>query len=317
MKTFKEPSPERRSLLLALAATPLVSACRPSLRSHLAPDKVSLTQEKIQTQFQKQLVALEAESGGRLGVAVLNTANGTQLKYRADERFPFCSTFKALAASAVLKLSMSNSTLLQQRIKYTSKELISYSPITKQHVVEGMTVAELCAAAIQYSDNTAANFLIKLAGGPAGVTAFARSIGDTAFRLDRWETELNTAIPGDLRDTTTPLAMALSLQQLVLGNVLALPQKTLLQDWLKGNTTGAARIRAGVPADWQVGDKTGTGAYGTCNDIAVLWPPAHAHHAKIQAPIVLALYLTQQKKEAKPLDQVLASATRIVVASLS
>jgi beta-lactamase class A len=168
-----------------------------------------------------------------------------------------------------------------------------------------MTVAGLCAAALQYSDNTAANLLIRMAGGPQAVTAFARSIGDGEFRLDRWEAELNTAIPGDVRDTSTPGAMGRSLQRLVLGDALASPQREQLRDWLYGNTTGAARIKAGIPADWKIGDKTGSGDYGTANDIAVVWPPG-------SAPVVVAIYTTQARQDAKPRDDVISSAAKIV-----
>ena len=169
---------------------------------------------------------------------------------------------------------------------------------------------ELCAAALQYSDNTAANLLIKLIGSTAAVTAYARSIGDSEFRLDRWETELNSAIPGDPRDTSTPAAMARSLQRLALGDALGTPQRERLLDWLRGNTTGAARILAGVPADWRVGDKTGTGDYGTTNDIAVAWPPS-------KPPIILVLYFTRPGKEAKPRSDVLAAAAGIVAQALA
>ncbi|MFC5473386.1 class A beta-lactamase [Paraherbaspirillum soli] len=288
-------SPIRRKLLLAAASAPLIGACASP------PDGA-----RASASAQARLKALETASAGRLGVAALNLADGAQLNYRADERFPFCSTFKALVASAILERSSRDSTLLERRIKYPQSDLVAYSPITEKHVADGMTVSELCAAALQYSDNTAGNLLIKMLGGPAGVTAFARSIGDNEFRLDRWETELNTAIPGDPRDTSTPLAMARSLQRLALGDALPAPQREQLQRWMRGNTTGAARIRAGVPASWQVGDKTGTGDYGTTNDIAVLWPPG-------KAPMVLAIYFTQHQQDAKSRSEVLASAARIVV----
>lgn len=298
MDSSKIHSPVRRTLLLAIASTSLTSAC------------TSWLSDRDASSAQTRLAALETESSGRLGVVALNTADGTQLNHRANERFPLCSTFKVLAVSAILERSTREGALLQQRIKYTSSELVAYSPITEQHVADGMTVAELSAAAIQYSDNTAANLLMKVLGGPSSVTEFARSIGDSEFRLDRWETELNTAIPGDPRDTSTPVAMARNLQRLVLGDVLAPPQRDQLQRWLRGNTTGATRIRASVPADWQVGDKTGTGEYGTNNDIAVLWPPA-------KPPVIVALYFTQRQKDAKPRNDVLASATRIVVETFS
>ncbi|MDN8127273.1 class A beta-lactamase, partial [Burkholderia multivorans] len=161
----------------------------------------------------------------------------------------------------------------------------------------------------QYSDNTAANELMKLIGGPAAVTAYARSIGDDTFRLDRWETELNTALPGDLRDTTTPAAMAASLRVLVLGDALPAAQRAQLIEWLRGNKVGDKRIRAGVPTGWRVGDKTGTGDYGTTNDAGVLWPPS-------RAPIVLAVYYTQTRADAKAKDDVIATATRIAIATL-
>jgi beta-lactamase class A len=198
-------SPARRALLAAAASVPFASAC---------------TSWPADQSAASQLKALEAASNGRLGVAALNTGDGAIVNYRADERFPFCSTFKVLLASAILTRSAHEDGLLDQRIRYTQSDLVNYSPVSEKHVADGMTVAELCAAAIQYSDNSAANLLIRLLGGPPAVTAFARSIGDDEFRLDRMETELNTAIPGDLRDTTTPAAMARSLQRLALGNAL-------------------------------------------------------------------------------------------------
>jgi beta-lactamase class A len=296
MKEMPLHSPFRRNLLLALAASPLLGAC-------------AATGSRTTATAQARIAALETESGGRLGVYALNTADGTVISHRGDERFPLCSTFKVVASAAVLAQSTREADLLSQRIKYTPVELVTYSPITEKHLEDGMTVAELCAAAIQYSDNTAGNLLIKIIGGPSAVTAFARSIGDTEFRLDRWETELNTAIPGDARDTTTPAAMAITLQKLVLGNTLAAPQREQLQTWLRGNTTGATRIRAGVPAGWIVGDKTGGGDYGANNDVAVLWPPG-------KPPIVLALYMTQRERDAKPKNEVLAEATRVVVGAM-
>jgi beta-lactamase class A len=253
-----------------------------------------------------QLAKLEQTLAGRLGIFALNTANGKQLNYRSDEYFPMCSTFKVILASAILKRSTQIDGLMQQRIKYQQSDLVTYSPITKQHIEDGMTVDALCAAAIQYSDNTASNLLMKILGGPGAVTTFARSIGDRQFRLDRWETALNSSIPGDRRDTSTPNAMANSLQRLAFGDALEPRLQLQLRVWLQGNTTGAARIRAGVPADWQVGDKTGTGDYGTANDIALLWPPR-------RSPIVLSIYTTQGEKDAKARNDIIASAARIVV----
>lgn len=253
-----------------------------------------------------ELVNLEKSSGGRLGVYALNFADGTQVCHRADERFPLCSTFKVILVSAILNRSRYTAGLMQQRVHYIQSDLVNYSPISEKHIDNGMTVSELCAAAIQYSDNTAANQLIKILGGPFSVTAFARSIGNKEFHLDRLETELNTAIPGDLRDTVTPAAMGYSLERLALGNALSTSDRKQLNQWLLGNTTGAKRIRAAVPADWQVGDKTGSGDYGTANDIALLWPPGHK-------PIILAIYHTQKVADAKWRDEVIAATARTVI----
>ena len=249
---------------------------------------------------------LEKNLDGRLGVFAWDTGTGRQLGYRADERFPFCSTFKVLVAAAILHRSASVPGLLSRRIPYESHQLVANSPVTEGHVGAGMSVADLCAAALQYSDNTAANLLMELLGGPAAVTAFARSLRDNEFRLDRWETELNTAIPNDPRDTTTPKAMAISLKRLLLGNGLGPRQRARLRGWMRRNTTGAARIKAGIPARWQVADKTGTGAYGTANDIAVLWP-------KHRAAVVVAIYTTRREHEAEPRNDIVAAAAAVVV----
>ena len=256
-----------------------------------------------------QLAALEQAAGGRLGVAAWRQGSELRVAYRADERFPLASTFKAMLAGAVLARSVSQPGLLDQHVRYEKKELVTYSPITEQHLADGMSVADLCAATLQYSDNSAANFLMTLLGGPQAVTAFARSIGNTVFQLERWETELNSAIPGDVRDTASPASMAHSLQQLLLGNSLPAPQRQQLDAWMRGNTTGDKRIRAGVPAGWQVADKTGSGAYGSVNDIGVAYPPSGA-------PLVIAVYYTREQKKADTNQDIITAATRIVTAAL-
>ncbi len=258
-----------------------------------------------QSVLEKQFSALEKKSSGRLGLYAIDTETGVCYQYHGVERFPLCSTSKVMAVSAILKRSEFNRGLLQQLIKYRKYDS-SWSPVTKKHLQSGMTIAQLCRAAITQSDNTAMNLLMKQLGGPKVVTAFARSIGDDKFRLDRKEPDLSSGIPGDQRDTTTPRAMAKSLRRLVLGHVLALPQRKLLLHWLINNKTGNARIRAGVPKGWLVADKTGTGGYGTTNDIALIFPPG-------RLPIVLAIYYTQNKKDAAMCDGVIASATSIVV----
>jgi beta-lactamase class A len=282
-------SPQRRSLLLAAMAAPLAGCALAAPRDR---------------SFARELTRLEAESGGRLGVAAFDTGRKIELSHRGDERFPMCSTFKVLAASSILARDAG---LLPTRIRYAKEELVAYSPVTEKHVADGMTIAELCAAALQYSDNTAGNLLIKQAGGPAGLTAYARTLGDDMFRLDRWETELNSAIPGDPRDTTTPLAMMRTLQKLALGDALPPVPRKMLVDWMMASTTGAERIRAGVPVDWKVADKTGAGSHGTTNTIAVLYPPG-------KAPIVIAVYFTQSAKQR---NDVVAAAARAVVSTLA
>lgn len=302
-------SSKRRTLLLAAATAPLVltvTACASSQAA--APDEAAMP-NVAGVAAAATFAQLERDAGGRLGVCAIDTASGRRAEHRADERFPFCSTFKAMLSAAVLAQSVARPGLLQQRVTYGKADLVNYSPVTGKHVDAGMTVAELCEATIQYSDNSAANLLMKLIGGPSAVTAYARSIGDDTFRLDRWETELNTALPGDLRDTTTPAAMAASLRVLTLGDALPAAQRAQLVTWLRGNKVGDKRIRAGVPAGWTVGDKTGTGDYGTTNDAGVVWSPT-------RAPIVLVVYYTQAHADARPKDDVIADVARVVVEAL-
>ncbi len=229
------------------------------------------------------------------------------IRYRADDRFPMGCTSKMMGVAAILKMSMSNDKLLPERIYYKKSDLTSHCPITEKHLTDGMTIEELCAASISYSDNAAMNFLLKKLDGPQGINNFARSIGDNAFKLDHdWPAEgYGTFQNGE--DSTTATAMANSFQKIALGDVLAQPQREKLQLWLKNNVTGNNRIRAGVPKGWLVADKTGTGfAYGTTNDIAIIWPPN-------KAPIVIAVFYSSTKKEAPKREDVLASATRIVL----
>lgn len=259
-----------------------------------------------------KLTQLEKEFGGRIGVYAIDTGSGQTFAYRAEERFPLCSSFKGFLAGAILLKSQQQKGLLDERIRYEHRTLEEHSPMTEKNKSTGMTVAELSAAAVQYSDNGATNLLLeKFTDGPEGLTSFMRSIGDHAFRLDRWEPELNRVIPGDERDTSTPNAVANSLQKLVFGHVLEEPQRQQLQAWLKGSTTGAKRIRAGVPADWRVGDKTGTcGVYGAANDYAVIWPKHHS-------PLILAVYTARPHEDATHSDTVIAEAARLAIQSLA
>lgn len=308
-------SSKRRTLLLAAATAPLaltVAACAstqaaaPDPSSDAAAAVAAATTASRDAETFDALAALERSAGGRLGVCAIDIASGRRVEHRQNERFPFCSTFKAMLSAAVLAQSVDRPALLQQRVTYTKADLVNYSPVSGKHVDDGMTVAALCEAAIQYSDNSAANLLIKLLGGPSAVTAYARSIGDDAFRLDRWETELNDAVPGDLRDTTTPAAMAASMNAVMLGEALPAAQRAQLVAWMRGNKVGDKRFRAGVPAGWTVADKTGTGDYGTTNDAGVVWSPSGA-------PIALVVYYTQASADARAKEDVIASVARIVV----
>jgi beta-lactamase class A len=253
------------------------------------------------------LAAIEQRYGGRLGVSIINTQNGNRLSHRSEERFPLCSTFKLLAVALVLKRVDDRQDSLDRRIVYSKESLVTYSPVTEKHVEDGMTLSELCEAALTLSDNTAGNLILETFGGPAALTAYARSIGDAHSRLDRNETSLNEATPGDPRDTTTPSAMLHNLDKIVLGDALSRTSRDQLIRWFVANRTGDKRLRAGLPKDWRVGDKTGSGSNGTANDIAVVWP-------KDRAPLLISAYYTQSVATAEERNSVLAEVGRIAAA---
>lgn len=263
---------------------------------------------KTPTALQKKLAALEASSGGRIGVSAVNTGNHRQIQYRAHERFPMGCTSKVMGVAAILKKSMTDPSLLQQKIAYSKNDLTQWSPITQNHLHDAMTIADLSAAAISFSDNTAMNLLVKKLGGLQAINAFARSINDHTFRQDHdWPREALSGGRNNVYDSSTPAAMEKSFQRIALGDVLAGPQCQLLLRWLKQTHTGNDRIRAGVPKNWIVGDKTGTGVYyGTTNDIAILWPPKCA-------PIIVAIYYTSDQKTAVKRDDIIASVTRALL----
>lgn len=253
---------------------------------------------------------IEADSGGRLGIAVHDTATGRRLGHRSGERFPLCSTFKVLARGVVLARVDAEHEDPAQRIRFEARDLVIYSPITKGRVGgAGMTLAELCEAAITRSDTTAGNLILASLGGPSGVTAFARSLGDGVTRLDRTETALNEAIPGDPRDTTTPDAMAADLRALVVDDRLSQRSRDRLIEWLVANQTGEKRLRAGLPGDWRVGDKTGSGDGGTANDVAVVWPTG-------REPLIVCVYLTKTKASADARNATIAAVGRAITSAL-
>jgi beta-lactamase class A len=257
-----------------------------------------------------RIAAIETRTGGRIGVSAVDTSNSKPIDYRPEERFPMCSTFKFLAAAAVLKRVDDKQVKLERFVSYDAKDILEYAPVTKEHLKDGgMTLRALCAAAIEQSDNTAGNLLLDAIGGPAGLTAFVRTLGDNATRLDRKEPELNSAIPGDERDTTTPAAICSDMQKLLLGGVLSEASRRQLEDWLQRNETGGPMIRAGVPKNWIIGDKTGRGSNGATNDIAIMRPPG-------RAPILLAIYSVGSTATPDDRAAAIAEVAKIVAESM-
>lgn len=253
---------------------------------------------------------LERRNGGRLGVAMLDAASGRRVAYRGDERFPMCSTFKFLAAALVLARVDRGEERLDRRIVFSERELVTYSPATTEHAgPAGMTVETICAAAVTLSDNTAGNLMLASFGGPEGLTAFLRGLGDPVTRLDRIETALNEGTPGDPRDTTSPAAMLATMQKIVAGDTLSATSRERLVGWMLDSKTGDKRLKAGLPAAWRVGDKTGTGGHGSANDIAVAWPPG-------RAPVLVTAYYTGSTISDDARSAVIAEAGRIATVGL-
>jgi beta-lactamase class A len=256
--------------------------------------------------IQARFAGLEKDHGGRLGVCALDIAAGRRLERRANERFAMCSTFKVLAAALVLTRVDRKEESLDRRIFYSKERVMSYSPETEKHAGEGgMTIGELCKAGLTLSDNTAANLILESFGGPPELTRFARSLGDGVTRLDRMETELNEAKPGDPRDTTTPAAMLENLRKIVLGDVLSTSSRDQMTSWMVANKTGDKRLRAGLPGDWRVGDKTGSGGNAATNDIAVIWPPD-------RGPIIATVYFAGSPASDEARNAVLAEVGRLI-----
>lgn len=253
------------------------------------------------------LAGIERRFHARLGVYVLDTGTGRTVTYRAGERFAYCSTFKAVVAAILLGHDTDHQ--LDQVITYRASDLVEYSPVTSQHVATGMRLRDVIAAALRYSDNTAANLMVSQVGGPQRVQADLRGLGDPVTNVNRDEPALNDATPGDPRDTSSPRALGTDLRRMVLGTVLSPARRQMLATWLRGNTTGALYIRAGVPSGWTVGDKTGNGGYGTRNDIAVAWPPG-------RPPVVIAILSDRGSPGARSDDALIADATRTAVAAL-
>ena len=258
----------------------------------------------------RSLAALERRSGGRLGVFAVDTGTGRELAHRADARFPMCSTFKLLLVAQVLRQVDGGRESLDRILPYGTADLLEWAPATAAHVGEGgMAVAALCEAALTRSDNTAANLLLAAMGGPPAFTRFVRSLGDPVTRLDRNEPALNRPVPGRDLDTTSPRAMLGSLRKVVLGDVLSADSRARLEAWLLANTTGARRLKAGIPSAWRIGDKTGTSGEGGVGDIGILYPPG-------RAPILVAAYYHGPRAAPEACEAALAEVGRIVAAGL-
>ncbi|MGP4014306.1 class A beta-lactamase [Saccharopolyspora sp. 5N708] len=301
--TSSQPTTTRRTFLAAAALLPL-AGCANGETPPSAPSAAATSDQH------DRLAELERKFDARLGVYALNTGTGATIAYRADERFAFCSTFKGLAAAAVLHRNPLSH--LDAVMTYTEGDLMKSAVITGQHVATGMTIRDLCDAAVRYSDGTAGNLLLRDLGGPAELTAYTRSLGDTVTRMDRIEPAITEATPGDPRDTTSPRAIGTDYQKIVLGEALPTDKRAFLRDLMERNATGAGaqRIRAGVPQGWAVADKTGTGDYGTLNDIAVAWPSN-------SAPLVIAVMSSKATKDAKYDQPLIAEAAAHVVATLT
>jgi beta-lactamase class A len=249
-------------------------------------------------------------AGSRIGVSAIDPERNKRIDYRADERFLMCSTFKVLAVAAELKRVDEKTEWLDRFAPYEEDDLLEYSPVTRPNVEEGgMFVEGLCAAAIEQSDNTAANLILSWIDGPEGLTKFARTLGDEVTRLDRWEPALNVASPGDERDTTTPAAMCQTLQRLFTSDALTQESRKRLEGWMVASKTGAKMIRASVPAGWKIGDKTGRSGKGETNDIAILRPPTGG-------PIFIAIYTDAPKESSEGREKLIAEIAKTAIEAL-
>lgn len=255
----------------------------------------------------QEFVQLEKKFDARLGVYAIDTGTNQIVTYRPNERFAYTSAHKALSAGVVLQQTSIDE--LNEIITYTKDDLVTYSPITEKHVDTGMTLGEICEAAVRYSDNTAGNLLFRQLDGPKGFEKALRQIGDKVTSADRIETDLNEAIPGDIRDTSTPKAFAIDFKAFGIGNALPTDKRKILTDWMRGNATGDNLIRAGVPKDWEVADKSGAGGYGTRNDIAIVWPPN-------KEPIIITILSSRDKKDATYDDKLIAQAAKVTINAL-
>jgi beta-lactamase class A len=294
------------AVLAALAAVSLAAcaAPAPTPEAPVSASAASPSGQAVAAAEQADFEQLERAFGARLGVYAADTSTGREVAFRADERFAYASTHKVFSAGAVLRRTPVDG--LARTVSYGPSDIVPNSPITQQHAGAGMTLRAVMDAALRYSDNTAGNLLFRELGGPAGLAAALRGIGDTTTHVDRIEPELNETGPGDIRDTSTPRAMASTLRAFTLGDVLPPDKRAILVDLMRANTTGDGLIRAGAPAGWTVADKTGTGDHATRNDIAVLWPPQ-------RGPVVLVVMSDRQAEDAGYDNGIIAQATTVAL----
>lgn len=256
---------------------------------------------------QTRLAEIEKICGGRLGVQVLDTASGRRWGQRVDERFLMCSSFKLLAAAQVLDRVAHGQESLSRRLPYGRADLLPNSPVTQRHVQQGaMTLGALCHATVTQSDNTAVQLILPTLGGPAGLTAWLRGVGDNTTRVDRNEPDMNAWDPTRQWDTSTPAAMAATMATLLLGTTLPAPQRAQLVAWMRASQTGRQRLRAGLPAGWHIGHKTGTSGRGEAIDLALIWPPQRA------APVIVTSFIAESPAPLPVCDAALAQVGRLL-----
>lgn len=303
----------RAAVALAAALPLLLAGCGSVDSAPVSSDTTAISAHVTSEHDQLDAVLrdLENSASTRIGLAALNTVTGESYGHRADESFAMCSTFKTYAAAQVLRLEEAGETSLDKEIMIDPAKIVEYSPVTEPAAGTTMTLAELADAALTRSDNTAGNYLLEEIGGPPAVTAIARDMGDDSTRLDRWEPELNEALRGDPRDTSTPGELADGYQELLLGDGLTDADREQLVAWMRGSTTSDERIRAGLPSGWTAADKTGGGYFGTNNNAGVVWTPEGD-------PIVL-VFLTDSSTglpDAKANNSVIAKSTAAVIKAL-
>lgn len=308
---MRKTSPHKIGMLLfimsitLLLLTILTACVNADNKTDASSDKENASKETISKD--EKFAQLENEFNVQLGVYAMETGTNQTVEYRPEERFAYSSTFKPLAAAILLE--QNNIEDLVKIVTYTKDDLVTYSPVTEKHVDTGMTLLEISEAAIRKSDNTAGNLLLEALGGPDKFEQALRDIGDDITQPERYETELNEFIPGNNRDTSTPRAMATNLKKVTLDDFLSDDKRELLIDWMKGNATGDALIRAGAPEGWIVGDKSGAGSYGTRNDVAIVWPPN-------REPIVMAIMSRHDTENAEYDDALIAKAAEITLNAL-